>query len=57
MLVFGAAASEFGFSLDEVNWFGNVVNLAFLPSSILVPFMCKRYGMRATVRPRPAAPE
>ncbi|EKM52317.1 uncharacterized protein PHACADRAFT_260633 [Phanerochaete carnosa HHB-10118-sp] len=41
-------SSEFGFTLDQVNWLGNAVNLVFLPSSILVPFVCKRFGIRLT---------
>ncbi|KIP09398.1 hypothetical protein PHLGIDRAFT_11937 [Phlebiopsis gigantea 11061_1 CR5-6] len=41
-------ANEFGFTLDEVNWFGNVVNLAFLPSTIVVPFILTRYGILKT---------
>ena len=48
-------SSEFGFSLDQVNWLGNVLNLVFLPSSIIVPFVCKRLGITITVCP-PALP-
>ena len=42
-------SDEFGFSLDEVNWLSNVVSLAFLPCSIIVPAICRRYGIRITV--------
>ncbi|KAL1938967.1 hypothetical protein VTO73DRAFT_11120 [Trametes versicolor] len=39
---------DFGFSLNDVNWLGNVVNLVFLPSSILVPYLYGRLGTRGT---------
>ncbi|GJE88914.1 MFS general substrate transporter [Phanerochaete sordida] len=41
-------SSDFGFTLDQVNWLGNVLNLVFLPSSIVVPFVCKRFNIRIT---------
>ncbi|GJE88933.1 MFS general substrate transporter [Phanerochaete sordida] len=41
-------SKDFGFTLDQVNWLGNVVNLVFLPSSIVVPFACKRFDIRVT---------
>lgn len=44
-----SASDQLGFSLDKINWFGNVVNLAFLPSSVIVPYVCMRYGIRITV--------
>jgi hypothetical protein len=53
-LIACTVSSDFGFSLDEVNWFGNSVSFAFLPCSILVPVICTRYGIRLTVRtPQP----
>ena len=45
---------DFGFSLDQVNWLGIAINLIFLPSSVLIPLICARYGIRATVRTAPA---
>ncbi|EKM52316.1 uncharacterized protein PHACADRAFT_211587 [Phanerochaete carnosa HHB-10118-sp] len=39
-------SADFGFTLNRVNWLGNVINFVFLPTSIFVPFFCKRYGIR-----------
>ncbi|KAI0632840.1 MFS general substrate transporter [Trametes polyzona] len=39
---------DFGYSLNEVNWLGNVVNLIYLPSSIIVPLLYRRLGTRGT---------
>ena len=41
---------DFGFSLDKVNWLGNVINVTYLPTSVIVPIICTRYGIRMTVR-------
>ncbi|KAI0737523.1 major facilitator superfamily domain-containing protein [Daedaleopsis nitida] len=39
---------EFGFTLDQINWFGNVVNIVYLPSAIIVPYLYGRLGVRGT---------
>ncbi|KAI0742681.1 MFS general substrate transporter [Daedaleopsis nitida] len=39
---------EFGFTLDQINWFGNVVNVVYLPSAIMVPYLYARLGVRGT---------
>ncbi|TCD60820.1 hypothetical protein EIP91_009489 [Steccherinum ochraceum] len=41
-------SSEFGFTLDQINWFGNTVNFVYLPVSVLVPVLFSRYGIRFT---------
>ncbi|KAJ3550543.1 hypothetical protein NM688_g5055 [Phlebia brevispora] len=49
---FGPIASnmgrDFGFSLDKVNWLGNVINLTYLPFSFIIPFICTRWGLHIT---------
>ncbi|KIP11082.1 hypothetical protein PHLGIDRAFT_64606 [Phlebiopsis gigantea 11061_1 CR5-6] len=42
------ASTEFRFSLNAINWLGIAVSIAFLPSAILVPHVCKRFGIRIT---------
>ncbi|KAF7321286.1 MFS general substrate transporter [Mycena kentingensis (nom. inval.)] len=39
---------EFGFNLDQVNWLGNIVATLYLPVSLLVPGLIRRYGIRRT---------
>lgn len=39
---------DFGFTLDEVNWLGNIIACIYLPSAILTPILTKRYGIRHT---------
>ncbi|KAH9856353.1 major facilitator superfamily domain-containing protein [Lenzites betulinus] len=39
---------DFGYTLDEVNWLGNVVNLVYLPASFLVPYLYGKLGTRVT---------
>ncbi len=41
--------ADFGFTLDQVNWFGNVVNVVYLPSAVVVPYLYGRLGLRGTV--------
>ncbi|KAJ6499353.1 major facilitator superfamily domain-containing protein [Mycena sanguinolenta] len=38
--------AEFGITLDEVNWLGNVMACIYLPVSLLVPEINRRYGIR-----------
>ena len=40
---------DFGFTLDQINWFGNVVNVVYLPSAIIVPYLYGRLGVCGTV--------
>ncbi|KAJ7072374.1 major facilitator superfamily domain-containing protein [Mycena amicta] len=37
---------DFGITLDEVNWLGNVVACVFLPVSLLIPDIIRRFGIR-----------
>ncbi|KAJ7132801.1 major facilitator superfamily domain-containing protein [Mycena crocata] len=38
--------AEFGITLDEVNWLGNVMACIYLPVSLSVPEIIRRYGIR-----------
>ncbi|KAI0920498.1 hypothetical protein AcV5_010215 [Taiwanofungus camphoratus] len=38
--------NEFGFTLDEVNWLGNAINVVYIPFSVIVPFVYARIGVR-----------
>ncbi|KAF7361938.1 MFS general substrate transporter [Mycena venus] len=38
--------AEFGITLDEVNWLGNVMACIYLPVSLVVPEVIRRYGIR-----------
>ncbi|KAG5647055.1 hypothetical protein DXG03_001425 [Asterophora parasitica] len=37
---------EFGFSLDQVNWLGNIVACVYLPTALIIPSLVSRYGIR-----------
>ncbi|KAI0295839.1 MFS general substrate transporter [Multifurca ochricompacta] len=37
---------DFGFTLDEVNWLGNVIACVYLPTAFLTPMITKRYGLK-----------
>jgi len=39
-------AKEFGITLDEVNWLGNVAGLVFLPTALFVPHLISKHGIR-----------
>ncbi|KAF7351184.1 MFS general substrate transporter [Mycena sanguinolenta] len=39
-------AADFGMTLDQVNWLGNVMSCIYLPVSLLVPEVNRRYGIR-----------
>jgi hypothetical protein len=41
---------EFGFTLDEVNWLGNIVACVSLPAALITPTIISRYGIRKCVR-------
>lgn len=40
---------DFGFTLDEVNWLGNIVACVYLPTAVLTPIVTKRYGLKRCV--------
>ena len=40
---------DFGFTLDEVNWLGNIISCVYLPTAILTPIITKRYGLKRCV--------
>ncbi|QRW20791.1 major facilitator superfamily transporter [Rhizoctonia solani] len=42
-------SQEFGISLERVNWLGNIVNLIYLPVSVVVPLVCSRWGLRTSL--------
>lgn len=44
-----STAKEFNFTLDQVNWFGNVPHLSYLVFSWCVPVLVRRLGLRNTV--------
>ncbi|KAI0066126.1 MFS general substrate transporter [Artomyces pyxidatus] len=39
---------DFGFTLTEVNWLGNIVACIYLPTTFFIPICVKRYGIRRT---------
>jgi len=43
------ASREFGITLDQVNWLGNIMSLLYLPSAFLVPAIISRWGLRRCV--------
>ena len=40
---------DFHFTLDQINWFGNVVNVVYLPSAFVMPYLYGSLGVRKTV--------
>ena len=42
-------AAEFGITLDQVNWLGNIVAVIYMPAAILVPIIVSQYGIRRCV--------
>lgn len=40
---------DFGFTLDEVNWLGNIISCVYLPTALLTPIITKRYGLKRSV--------
>jgi hypothetical protein len=40
---------DFGFTLDEVNWLGNIISCVYLPTAVLTPIVTKRYGLKRCV--------
>jgi len=39
-------ARDFGFTLDQVNWLGNVIACVSLPTVFLTPLLANRYGVK-----------
>ena len=48
-----SVSTEFGFTLDQINWFSNTVNFVYLPVSVVVPMLFSRYGISFTVSQMP----
>jgi FLVCR family MFS transporter 7 len=46
---FSTVVNEFGFTLDEINWLGNIICLMYLPIALAVPIVVSRYGIRRCV--------
>ena len=44
-----STAKEFGFTLDQINWFANVPHLSYLLFSWCVPILVRRLGLKYTV--------
>jgi FLVCR family MFS transporter 7 len=40
---------DFGFTLSEVNWLGNIIACVYLPVAFLTPIITKRYGLKRCV--------
>jgi FLVCR family MFS transporter 7 len=40
---------DFGFTLDEVNWLGNIISCVYLPTAVLTSIVTKRYGLKRCV--------
>ncbi|KII86720.1 hypothetical protein PLICRDRAFT_163999 [Plicaturopsis crispa FD-325 SS-3] len=38
--------AEFGFTLDQVNWLGNVFHVVYLPLALFIPYLRNRFGIR-----------
>ncbi|KNZ75045.1 Major facilitator superfamily domain-containing protein 7, partial [Termitomyces sp. J132] len=38
--------NEFGFTLDQVNWLGNIMAIVYIPAALGVPILVSRYGIR-----------
>ncbi|KAI1787322.1 MFS general substrate transporter [Ganoderma leucocontextum] len=41
-----SVVKDFGFTLDQINWFGNIVNVVYLPSAFVMPYLYGRLGVR-----------
>lgn len=39
-------AADFGISLNQANWLGNIVACVYLPAAIMVPIMCSKWGLK-----------
>ena len=49
------AATEFGITLDQVNWLGNIIAVVYIAVTPFIPVVCTRYGLKFCVRvPIPA---
>ena len=45
-----SVVTEFGYTLDQVNWLGNITSVIYLPVALLVPTICARWNVRRCVR-------
>ncbi|KAG0703286.1 MFS general substrate transporter [Suillus ampliporus] len=41
-----STSEDFGISLDQVDWLGNITSCVYIPVSLLVPLLCTRFGLR-----------
>lgn len=37
---------DFGFTLTEINWLGNIIACVYLPTAFLTPIITKRFGLK-----------
>ncbi len=44
-----AVVRDFGFTLNEVNWLGNIVSCVYVLAAFLTPIITKRYGLKRCV--------
>jgi hypothetical protein len=49
MIDLSLVVRDFGFTLDEVNWLGNIIACVYLPTAVLTPIITKRYGLKRCV--------
>jgi hypothetical protein len=47
--ILAPAASEFGYTLNQVNWLGNVMTCTCMPVVLAVPAVATRFGLRKSV--------
>ncbi|KAG8896413.1 hypothetical protein FRB99_008897, partial [Tulasnella sp. 403] len=39
-------ANAFHFSISQVNWLSNTINVVYLPTSFVIPWLARRYGVQ-----------
>jgi len=49
-MVLYTVVTEFGFTLDEVTWLGNIVACVYLPTALIIPSIVSKHGIRRCVR-------
>ena len=49
ILGFNSAANEFSFTVTQINWFSNAINIIYIPVSCFVPYLSGRFGVRTSV--------
>lgn len=48
--VLHTVVTEFGFTLNQVNWLGNIVTCFYLPVALIIPTIISKYGIKRCVR-------